>query len=210
MLWVKGTEGYAAATERFVVATHGIAFQDLHQSILQFIPTDPSHVLDVGSGIGRDAAVLAEMGHTVVAVEPTREFLSVAQSLYGTSIEWIDDSLPLLQSLEDRKEGFDFALVSAVWHHIDQDERRIALTRIADLLRPTGIFALSLRHGPAGVGTHIFPTDGQETVQEAERVNLKPLLVLENQPSLVKGKKNVTWTRIVLQKVSESLPSDEA
>lgn len=74
MLWVKGTEGYAAATERFVVATHGIAFQDLHQSILQFIPTDPSHVLDVGSGIGRDAAVLAEMGHTVVAVEPTREF----------------------------------------------------------------------------------------------------------------------------------------
>lgn len=201
MLQVKGTEGYAAATERFMAATHGIAFQDLHQSILKFIPTDPSNVLDIGSGIGRDAAVLADMGHTVVAVEPTRKFLSVAQKLYGTSIEWIHDSLPLLQSLGDRNEGFDFVLASAVWHHIDQNERRIALSRIADLLRPTGVFALSLRHGPAGVGTYIFPTDGQATVQDAERMNLKPLLVLGNQPSLVKGKQNVTWTRIVLQKV---------
>lgn len=201
MLQVKGTEGYAAATERFMAATHGIAFQDLHQSILKFIPTAPSNVLDVGSGIGRDAAVLADMGHTVVAVEPTRKFLSVAQKLYGTSIEWINDSLPLLQSLGDRNEGFDFVLASAVWHHIDQNERRIALSRIADLLRPTGVFALSLRHGPAGVGTYIFPTNGQETVRDAKRMNLKPLLVLGNQPSLIEGKKNVTWTRIVLQKV---------
>lgn len=201
MLQVKGTEGYSAVTERFIAATHGIAFQDLHQSLLKFISTDLSNVLDVGSGIGRDAAALADMGHTVVAVEPNSEFLLVAQRLFGTSIEWINDSLPFLHSLEDRSESFDFVLASAVWHHIDQNERRIALSRIADLLRPTGIFALSLRHGSAGVGTHIFPTDGQETVRDAERVNLKPLLVLENQPSLVKGKKNVTWTRIVLQKV---------
>lgn len=200
MLQVKGTEGYSAVTERFITATHKIAFQDLHQSILKFIPTDSSNVLDVGSGIGRDAAALADMGHTVVAVEPTSEFLLVAQRLYGTSIEWINDSFPFLLSLGDRNEGFDFVLASAVWHHLDQRERRIALSRIADLLRPTGIFALSLRHGPAGVGTHIFPTDGQETVRDAERVNLKPLQVLGNQPSLVKGKRNVTWTRIVLQK----------
>lgn len=87
MLQVKGTEGYSAVTERFITATHKIAFQDLHQSILKFIPTDSSNVLDVGSGIGRDAAALADMGHTVVAVEPTSEFLLVAQRLYGTSIE---------------------------------------------------------------------------------------------------------------------------
>jgi protein-L-isoaspartate O-methyltransferase len=30
-------------------------------------------VLDIGSGTGRDAAGLAAMGHSVVAVEPTAE-----------------------------------------------------------------------------------------------------------------------------------------
>ncbi len=47
----------------------------------------PAHVLDVGFGIGRDAAALADMGHTVVAVEPTHEVLAVAQNLYGSSVE---------------------------------------------------------------------------------------------------------------------------
>lgn len=200
MLQVKGTEGYAAASERFIAATHSITFHDLHQSILEYIPTFPAHILDIGSGIGRDAAVFAARGHTVVAVEPTRRFLSVAQTLYGDGIEWINDSLPCLLSLEDRWESFDFVLVSAVWHHIDPNERRIALSRITNLLKSTGIVAFSLRHDPAGVGTHIFPTDGQETVRDAERVNLKPLLVLENQPSLIHGKENVTWTRVVLQR----------
>ena len=43
------------------------------------IPATPSRVLDVGAGTGRDAAALAALGHSVVAVEPTPELRAHGQ-----------------------------------------------------------------------------------------------------------------------------------
>ena len=201
MAQVNGTKGYSEVTERFIKATEAINFTELHQSIIEFIPTKPGRVLDVGAGIGRDASVLAEMGHMVVAVEPTVEFLAAARKLYDSPhIEWIDDSLPMLLKLGDQPDPFDFVLASAVWHHLDDAERQHAMVRISKLLCPQGVFALSLRHGPAGAGTHVFSTDGQRTAELAETCGLTTLLHLPNQPSLMKGKENVTWTRLAFVK----------
>lgn len=203
---VKGTKGYSEVTERFIEATIAIDFMELHQSIIEFIPTKPGRVLDVGAGIGRDASVLSEMGHIVVAVEPTADFRAAARRLYDSpNIEWVEDSLPMLSVLGNQPDQFDFVLASGVWHHLDDAEQQSAMLRIFKLLRLCGVFALSLRHGPAGAGTHVFPTCGQRTVEYAEACGFATLLHLPNQPSLLKGKESVTWTRLVFV-MSETAP----
>jgi hypothetical protein len=42
-------------------------------------------------------------------------------------IEWLDDSLPDLAILRTRQKEFDFVMLSAVWMHLDEDERRRAI-----------------------------------------------------------------------------------
>ncbi len=56
-----------------------VSFAEHHEPIKHLIRTHPACILDVGAGIGTDAAALAAMGHTVVAVEPV-DALRVAGS----------------------------------------------------------------------------------------------------------------------------------
>ena len=198
---VRGTKGYIEVSDHFVNSVTSINFTELHQPFIKFIPDSPAMILDVGAGIGRDASYLAQMGYSVVAVEPVDKFISEGRKLYNSpNIEWVRDSLPLLTSLNKHDNQFAFILASAVWHHLDCQEQESAMRRIFNLLIPGGVFAVSLRHGPAGVGIQIFPTYGEQTISYATSYGLKQLLYLSNQPSLLKGKKHVTWTKLVFQK----------
>ncbi len=198
---VPGIAGYAEAGQRFVDATLALTFRELHQDFIPFFPKQPAYILDIGAGIGRDAAAFARMGYTVIAVEPLITFRDTGMNMYPASgVEWIDDALPALHMLKGRESRFDFILVSGVWHHLRPEEQLAAAQRTAALLKPGGILALSLRNGPAGVGRHIFPTNGRQTIVTAGIYGLSPLLWLEHQPSLMPGKEAVYWTKLVLQK----------
>jgi len=141
------------------------------------------------------------MEHSVVAVEPSQELLNAGKQLYDApAMRWLEDALPELEKLEKTSASFDFVLASGVWHHLTSKEQKAALQRISHLLAPNGIFALTLRNGPAGAGVHVFPTDGKETITDASQYGLTTLLFLENQPSLMKNKEQVTWTKLVFQK----------
>lgn len=97
---VEGTKGYKQVVQKFVEATESIGFNELHQPYLAHIPQTPSRVLDIGAGIGRDAAMLSSLGHQVVAVEPLCEFLRIAVERYNSHrINWIHDALPRLEML---------------------------------------------------------------------------------------------------------------
>ncbi|MDJ1501805.1 class I SAM-dependent methyltransferase [Xanthocytophaga agilis] len=196
-----GTTGYATVIPKFIDATLAIDFTELHQDFLPYIPSNASRILDIGAGIGRDAFVLAQMGHSVVAVEPTHELRLVGEKLFDSkNIKWVDDSLPALSLLDDQLGLFDFILASGVWHHLNEEEQSRSMQRVAQLLIHNGIFALTLRHGPSGAGTHVFPINPKRTIQHASQLGLKPVLILENQPSLMKNKENVFWTKLVFQK----------
>ena len=200
MTQVNGTNGYAEMVERFIEQTEAVDFYELHRPFFEFIPTVSSRVLDVGAGVGRDAAALASMGHNVVAVEPLVDFLAAAKNLHNSpNIDWVSDTLPMLIKLGDTPNQFHFVLASAVWHHIDDTERRSAMSRISQLLCPGGVFALSLRNGPAGGGTQVFPTDAHQTIEIAKSFGFETLLNLPNQPSLIKGKKDVLWTKLAFE-----------
>lgn len=67
---VSGTEGYDEDAQSLIERWQDVSFEIKHKSVIHLLPLRPTDVLDVGAGIGTDAAALAAMGHTVVAVEP--------------------------------------------------------------------------------------------------------------------------------------------
>lgn len=117
-----GTEGYAEGADAVAKAYEAISSAAVHRNILHLIPITPSRVPDIGAGTGRDAAALAALGHSVVAVEPTAELRAHGQRLHpAAGITWIDDSLPDLAKLQARGERFDLVLLTA---GVDASRRR--------------------------------------------------------------------------------------
>jgi SAM-dependent methyltransferase len=134
---ISGTEGYAEEAEVLFVQYESIKFADIHRQVLQLVPAVPSRILDVGAGTGRDAAGFAALGHRVLAVEPTAALRIGAMARHPSPrIEWVDDSLPELATVLRRGESFDVVMLTAVWMHLDERQRRRAMPNVANLVRP--------------------------------------------------------------------------
>ena len=190
-----GTQGYAEEAETLIKRYESVSFTDVHELVLHLIPTTPCRVLDIGSGTGRDAAALAAMGHTVVAVEPTAGLRIAAADLHSSpQVEWLDDSLPDLMLVRRRGEQFDLVLLTAVWMHLDERERCRAMPNVAALVRPGGIVLMSLRHGPVPPGRRMFAVSAEETIGLASRAGLQ--LLLNRRASSALGTADVSWTRL--------------
>lgn len=200
-----GTEGYAEEAPALIKQYESVAFADVHRHVLHLIPTTPGRVLEVGAGTGRDAAGLAAMGHRVTAIEPTAELRLAARQLHPSPlIEWRDDSLPDLTTLTTTRESFDVVMLTAVWMHLDEAQRRRAMPGVARLIRPGGVMILSLRHGPVPPGRRMFDVSGNETTVLAQAEGLTLELQLDTQGSM-SGRPGVTWTRLAFSKPRQPL-----
>jgi SAM-dependent methyltransferase len=197
-----GTQGYAEDAAALIPRYEAISFEEAHRAELHLLPTVPSRILDVGAGTGRDAAWFAAQGHSVVAVEPTAEFRAAAMTLHpSSSIEWLDDALPELSLLLSRDQLFDTIMLTAVWMHLDESERRTGMARLASLLSPAGILVLSLRHGPLPAGRRMFEVSGQETIELAGQQGLRPVLnVRTDSTQTLNRAAGVTWTRLAFRR----------
>ena len=193
----RGNEGYAEEAEALTRQYESVRFADVHRHVLHLIPKGPSDVLDIGAGTGRDASALASMGHRVVAVEPTAEFRARAARLHPSPrIEWVNDQLPHLPHLSRRGDRFDVVMVTAVWIHLDPEQRREAMPKVAALLRPGGLLTLNLRHGPAPPGRRrLFETSADETIDLAASHGLRTIVRVERQADFY-GRTEVTWTSL--------------
>ncbi len=199
---VPGTRGYTEAAEKLVREFERIPFLELHSDVIYLLPQPPADILDIGAGSGRDAAYLTVIGHRVVAVEPTAALRDAAARLHPMpEITWIDDALPDLPMLAGRKGGFDVAMLTAVWMHLEPDERARAMPVIAGLLRDRGLAIMLLRHGPLPEARHMFPVDADETCELAQTCGLRPILH-QRRDSVQAGNREagVTWTRLAFEK----------
>ena len=195
-----GTDGYAAEAEALVSRYESIAFSDIHAAILPLLPAPPGRVVDIGAGTGRDAAGFAALGYRVTAVEPTAELRRRAVALHPSPrIDWLDDGLPDLPALAGRGAAFDVVMLTAVWMHLDADERRRAMPRLAALLRPGGVTALSLRHGPVPPGRRMFDVSAAETIALAEAHGLRCILCRTDEDAQLR-RPGVTWDRVAFVK----------
>src|SRR5215216_1332464 len=125
-------ENYAEEAADLLDRYEAMSFAQVHRSVIHLIPAEPCRVLDVGAGTGRDAAGFAAMGHSVLAVEPTEALRSGAIALHPSPlIEWLDDSLPELALVRARSEQFEIVMMTAVWMHLDEQQRRAAMPNVA-------------------------------------------------------------------------------
>jgi SAM-dependent methyltransferase len=167
---IASTDAYSEKAEALARQYESVSFEDVHGDILDLLPPSPARALDIGAGTGRDAAALFARGYQVTAVEPTPEFRAIGQSLHeNATIAWIDDMLPELSAV---RGTFDFILISAVWMHLNAEQRAHAMARVAALLREDGLLVVSLRHGPIPEGRIMFEVTVAETVALAEAHSL--------------------------------------
>lgn len=185
----EGAAGLALA-ERY----EAVSAPDLHGPVADLLPSAPSRVLDVGAGSGRDAAWLAEMGHEVLAAEPSSTFRAEGARLHpDPAISWIDDQLPDL----GRVSGpFDVILLSAVWQHVLPEDRAAAFARLTGILAPGGLLLISLRLGPPDLARDMHPVSVGELRYLA---NGSGLAVVREAPLTDRmGRSEISWVTAVL------------
>ncbi|WP_193366662.1 class I SAM-dependent methyltransferase [Pelagibius marinus] len=197
---VSGTEGYGEEAPNLVDSYERPVFDIAHADVLHLLPPPPAAVLDIGAGTGRDAAALAARGHRVVAVEPTAGLREPGKALHcASSIEWIDDSLPELARLADRPGAFDVIMMTAVWMHLDADQRRRGMPAVARLLAAGGVLILTLRHGPVPPGRRMFEITGAETIALAAPEGLVPVFQQDHDDGFF-HRPEISWTRLAFRK----------
>jgi SAM-dependent methyltransferase len=203
---VSGTEGYAEEAEELFRRYESVPAADAHRAVLHLIPTAPSRILDIGSGTGRDAAWFAAQGHHVVAVEPADAMRLPAMALHPSPrIQWLNDSLPDLAGLRAHGESFDVVMLTAVWMHLDEAQRRRAMPNLASLVGAGGVMIMKIRHGPVPPGRRMFEVTPEETIELAQMQNLHPVLNARTESSQEANRlAGVTWTNLAFVKAKEA------
>ena len=191
------TDGYAAQAPVLIERYEAIDFGTYHRDVFPLLPPPPAALLDVGAGTGRDAAGFAAMGYTVTAIEPTAAFRSYASEVHASPrISWLDERLPHLAGMSGRAERFGVVMLTAVWMHLDRDERSQAISVLAQLLSPGGAMAMTLRHGPVPVGRRMFEVSAAETIALAGEQGLTVVL-RQMKIASERLQEGVTWDRLV-------------
>lgn len=207
MIRKASNDGYASEAKDLLRRYETYCFEEVHEPVLHLLPKSPSRVLELGAGTGRDAAAFARQGHAVTAVEPTDALRIPAMSLHpDRAIEWIDDSLPALARLKDRRGAFDLIMLTAVWMHLDERERAEGMVEIARLAAPGAKVFFMLRHGPVPEGRRMFDVSADETAALAALHGFEPIFSLRHASlSKANDKSGVTWSRLIVSKSQPGL-----
>lgn len=195
-------EGYGAVADTWITRSEALDCATLYAPVLDLLPVKPVTVADIGAGSGRDAAWFSRQGHDVTAVEPTGRLSDAGKGLYRElPIRWIDDRLPHLEHLPETAT-YDLIVVNGVWQHLEDDQRLIAIRRIAMLATRGGRLVLSLRHGPGPATRPVRAIDPDLTIELTEKAGFH-LLRRQMAGSLqeVNRDAGVTWTWLVLEKI---------
>lgn len=155
---------YNKHAQQFFSQYQSLAFEQVHRDWLPHLHKNTGLALDVGAGSGRDAQALAERGWNVVAVEPASELRQLGQAATAhCDVQWLGDALPDLSDIRKLSYRFDLILVSAVWMHLPPSARERAFRILTELLAPSGMLVITLRHGPG---------DGERQFYEVSKAEL--------------------------------------
>ena len=199
--------GYADNADALFEHYQGHLFEAVHADVLDYFPSVPASILDIGCGSGRDAAHLAGLGHAVTAIEPTAALLNRAISFHkGVDVEWLADGLPTLGSLMPSGRTFDLIILSAVWMHLDEAQRAEGMQNLARLTHSDSKVIMSLRHGPVPSGRVMFAVGQQETIELAQANGFTTLFAKSSESIQEKNRKQgVWWTKLVFRKSTDKL-----
>ena len=176
-------------------------FNVIHQHWVNFLPKPGSVVLDIGAGSGRDAVALSRLGFKVFAVEPSPDMLAAAKTIHPSAdVVWMEDSLPSLPSVKLLCRRFDLILLSAVWMHLNKNERREAMLTLHQLAGHKGVVIITIRH-PADKARRMFSVSPQETKTLAFESGFLQIASAQYQDPLERsGRSAISWSVHVLRR----------
>lgn len=186
---------YNDNAQKLVQQYNSLSFEQVHPIVLKLLPTSGS-VLDVGCGSGRDASALANLGFSVTAVDPSYKMLESA-SLLHNQVNWVQDQLPDLNSVISLQQTFDFILLSAVWMHIELEDRENAFKTLSTLLSKNGKMVIYLRHGKFTDERKELPVSFNELYSLALKFGLTATL-LDGQSDDVLNRNEVSWQQVLI------------
>ncbi|RWP64137.1 methyltransferase domain-containing protein [Mesorhizobium sp.] len=202
MAAVNSVAWYDANADTVASRYEAIASENIHGWLANMLPAAPATVMDVGAGTGRDAAWLAGKGYNVVAVEPSTGMRANAARLHpDVPIQWINDSLPALETVTRSALSFDLILLSAVWMHVAAGDRPRAFRKLINLLKPGGLIVISLRLGQAepARGMHPVSLVELETLARDHGAFVERSVHATDQ----QGRSDIRWTQVAIR-----LPDD--
>ncbi|MFY9855144.1 MAG: class I SAM-dependent methyltransferase, partial [Terracidiphilus sp.] len=115
-------------------------------TLLEFVPLEAKHILDLGSGGGRLLALMkaARPGAQLVGLDFSPTMLEALHKLFagdsGVTIISHD-----LENTLPRMEPFDAVISSFAIHHVSHQRKRTLYGEISELLAPGGVFC-NLEH----------------------------------------------------------------
>ncbi len=146
-LELRGTAYYNQNADALIEKYDALNADEVHRAWApKHLREEPGFACDIGAGSGRDANWLAEQGWEVVAVEPSSMRDKAAEESHPR-VTWLNDTLPGLKSLRALGRRFDLILLSAVWMHVAPKDRERAFRILSELLNPSGLIVITLRHG---------------------------------------------------------------
>lgn len=111
-----------------------------------------SHILEVGSGCGRDSAAFVSAGYRVTAVDGSRAMIREAEKRHPELRGLISHHV-LPAPLPFADESFDAAMSFAVLMHLTPSDAADCLADIARVIRTHGVFAYSVNTQRDGLDT---------------------------------------------------------
>ena len=115
------------------------------------LPADGGHVLDVATGTGLVAAELVRRGFRVTGVDQSAGMLQRARHRFGDSVELVEASA---ESLPFADESFDHLTVTYLLRYVDDPGATLA--ELARVVRPGGTLASLEFAVPGGLARHAW------------------------------------------------------
>ena len=110
-----------------------------------------ARVLEIGSGGGRDARLMEELGLRVRRTDITPGFVALLRA-QGVEADLLD---PLVDDLSSPEGPYDAVWANASLLHVRRDDLPVVLARLAGVTRPGGVLRVSLKEGDGeGWSTH--------------------------------------------------------
>jgi len=112
---------------------------------------DGARVLEIGSGGGRDARLMEELGLAVRRTDITLGFVTLLRE-QGHIADVLD---PLVDDLSSSEGPYDGVWANASLLHVARADLRTVLSRLVDVTRPGGLLRASFKEGDGeGWSTH--------------------------------------------------------